>query len=368
MTIPFILDRYVLREFFRTLMLAVMASTVVFVLIHLMDHIDGYLDQEATLAEVVRYYAYLLPYNGIITLPMAMLIATILTMGELGRHEEITAMKAAGRSIYRIVLPLLLVAAGISVGVLLLGETVVPQLSRTANEIHDVEIAERRNDFRNYRADFPYRNDAGYTFLIRSLFSDSTTGSSADQILVHKEMPDGGVLRISAPKMFWEPERRRWILTDGWYRYFTPEGEERSWRFGFLRSPAFAETPQDFLQPPLEPEAMGYAELRRYIDRKERTGGDTTRERVDLNLKIAYPFANLVIVLFGVTLAGRSARRGGAALGFGLALFLCIVFWMSIKFGQGVGYGGGLPPWLAAWLANIVFGALGLMLLLRARS
>ena len=109
-------------------------------------------------------------------------------------------------------------------------------------------------------------------------------------------------------------------------------------------------------------------ELRRYIDRKERTGGDTTRELVDLNLKIAYPFANLVIVLFGVTLAGRSARRGGAALGFGLALFLCIVFWMSIKFGQGVGYGGGLPPWLAAWLANIVFGALGLMLLLRARS
>ena len=74
---PLLLDRYVLREFFKILFLAVLSSTVIFVLIHVMDHIDGYLDNDATVSEVARYYVYLLPYNAVITLPMAMLIATI---------------------------------------------------------------------------------------------------------------------------------------------------------------------------------------------------------------------------------------------------------------------------------------------------
>ena len=365
---PLLLDRYVLREFVRLLFLAVLASTVVFVLIHVMDHIDGYLDHDATLGEVARYYLHQLPYNAVITLPMAMLIATILTMGDLARHEELTAMKAAGRSMYRIVLPLLLAGLALSGGVLALGETVIPELNARALEIHEVEIAERRNPYENYRADFPYQNEAGYTFLIRSLFAEDTAGASADQVEVQKALPGGGFLRINAPKMYWEPERRRWILTDGWYRYFAPDGSERSWRFGYLRSPHFTETPEDFLQPAREPEEMGYAELERYIDRKRRTGGHTTREEVDLHMKLAYPFANFVIVLFGVTLVGRSPRHGGAALGFGLALFLCICFWAFIKVGQGVGYGGGLPPWLAAWLANLLFGILGLALLLKVRT
>ncbi|MFN2431205.1 MAG: LptF/LptG family permease [Gemmatimonadota bacterium] len=365
---PLILDRYVLREFFKILLLAVLSSTVIFVLIHIMDHIDGYLDHDATFGEVLRYYLYLLPYNAVITLPMAMLIATILTMGELGRHEEITAMKAGGRSLYRIVFPILAVALGISLGVLLLGETVIPRLSAEAEEIHEVEIVERRNEYANYRADFPYQTEAGYTFLIRSLFADDSTGASADQVEIQKRLPDGGFLRINAPRMYWETGSERWILTDGYYRYFPPGGEEQSWHFGFLRSPHFTETPEDFLQPAKEPEEMSWGELATYIDRKERTGDEVTRERVDLHMKLAYPFANFVIVLFGVTLAGRSARERGAALGFGLALSLCILFWVFIKVGQGIGYGGGLPPWLGAWLANLVFGALGMGLLLRARS
>lgn len=365
---PLILDRYILREFFQILLLAVLGSTVVFVLIHVMDHIDGYLDDSATFGEVGRYYLHLLPYNAVVTLPMAMLIATILTMGELGRHEELTAMKAGGRSVYRIVLPILATALLIGAGVLVLGETAIPRLNARATEIEQVEIKEQRNEYRDYRADFPYRNDAGYLFLIRSLFANQEAGASADQVEVQRVLPDGGFIRINSPRMYWEPERRRWVLTDGYYRYFSPDGEEQSWRFGFLRSPQFTETPQDFLQVPREPEDMGYFELARYIDRKQRTGGDTTREEVDLHLKLAYPFANFIIVLFGVSLAGRSSREAGAALGFGIALFLCIFFWVSIKVGQGIGYGGGIPPWLAAWLANLLFGTLGLALVLRVRS
>lgn len=365
---PLILDRYVLREFLKLLVLAALASTVLFVLVHLMDHIDSYLDHDATPGEVGRYYLHLLPYNAVITLPMAMLIATVLVMGDLGRHEELTAMKAAGRSLYRIVLPMIVVGFLGSAGVLWLGTSFLPRMSERAIEIHDVEIVERRNEYRNYRADFPYQNEAGYTFLIRSLFADEKAGASADQVEVQKTFPDRSFIRINTPKMYWEPEERRWVLTDGYYRWFSPTGSEQSFRFAFLRSPHFVETPQDFLQTPREPEEMGQRELARYIDRKERTGGDATREKVDLHMKLAFPWANFIIVIFGVTLVGRSAREPGAALGFGLALSLCILFWVCIKVGQGIGYGAGLPPWVAAWLANLVFGGLALVLMARVRS
>jgi lipopolysaccharide export system permease protein len=365
---PLLLDRYVLRDFFRLLLLAVIGSTLVFVLIHLIDHIDDYLDHDATILEVARYYLYLMPYNAIITLPMAMLIATLLALGDLGRHEELTAMKASGRSLYRIVAPVLFTALLISLTVLWLGETVVPRLNARASDIEEVEIKERRNEYRDYRSDVPYKNDAGYVFLIRSLFANEKTGASADQVEVQRTLPDGSFIRINSPKMYWEPGARRWVLTDGYYRHFTREGQEQSWHFAFLRSPHFRESPQDFLQRSREPEEMGYAELARYIDRRERTGNSATHNRVDLNLKLAYPLANFIIVIFGVTLAGRSVKEPGAALGFGLALFLSILFWMAIKVGQGVGYGGGLPPWAAAWLANMLFGGIGLALLMRVRT
>jgi lipopolysaccharide export LptBFGC system permease protein LptF len=80
------LDRYVLREFLRILVITLFALTAVFVMIHLMDHVNVFLDHEATWLEVSRYYLLQLPYNTLLTMPMAMLIATILSIGDLGKH------------------------------------------------------------------------------------------------------------------------------------------------------------------------------------------------------------------------------------------------------------------------------------------
>jgi lipopolysaccharide export system permease protein len=87
-------------------------------------------------------------------------------------------------------------------------------------------------------------------------------------------------------------------------------------------------------------------------------------------MKLSYPFANIVIVLFGLAVVGSATHAGrhtGTA-GFGVALFLTIVFWGFLRVSQGVGYGGGLEPPLAAWLANAIFGAAAVALLARAKT
>jgi lipopolysaccharide export system permease protein len=392
------LDRYVTRRFLATLTLALTALTVIFVLIHIMDHVDVYIDHDTPWSTVGRYYLLQMPYNTLLTLPMAVLIATIISIGEMGRHGELTAMKSSGLSLYRITLPLMAFGLALTFGVLVLGETIVPRLNERSNEVYEEEILDQPADFEDFRGNFVYQNPEGYTYLVRSMFVNDSGGGSADQVEIQREMEDGTFVRINAPQMTWDATRELWALQNGELRVFPGEVvadstatadsaaadtsaaagadvlstpiDERMYTFLILRSQDLSDSPQELLVESKEPEEMGYEDLVRYIDDRERLGAETRQEMVDLHMKIAYPFANFVILIFGIALVGSAshASRQSGTVGFGLALFLTIIFWGFLRVGQGIGYGGGLPPVVAAWLANGIFGLVGLALLARART
>ncbi|MGH7570298.1 MAG: LptF/LptG family permease [Gemmatimonadota bacterium] len=413
-----LLDRYVMGEFIRMLILSLISLTAIFVLVHLMDHIDLYLDEGAGWSAIGKYYFYQTPYNLLLTMPMAVLVATILSLGELGRHGELAAMKASGVSLYRIVLPVISFALFLSLAVLALGETIVPRLNERSNQVYEEEIRGEPAARENFRGSFVYQNDEGYTYIVRSLFVEegllpdtaataaeetirlaqrrqtaglaaaaetqegeptepaADTGprmgveASAEQVEIQRQLQDGTFIRINAPQMVWEPSSETWVLRRGELRVF-PEGEgERMYGFNLLRSSRLTDPPKELLAEEKEPEEMGYQDLQAYIAKEERLGAETLTERVDLQMKLSYPFANFVIALFGVALVGSAthlSRRGGG-MGFGLALFLTIIFWGFLRVSQGIGYGGGLPPAAAAWLANGIFGVVGLVLLSRAKT
>ncbi len=400
------LDRYVMGRFLGALSIALLALTVIFVLIHLMDHVDVYLDHDAPWATVGRYYLLQMPYNTLLTLPMAVLVATIISIGELGRHGELTAMKSSGLSLYRITMPLVAFGLALTLGVLFLGETIVPRLNERGNEVYEEEILDQPRDFEDFRGNFVYQNPEGYTYLVRSMFVNDSGGASADQVEIQRELEDGTFLRINAPQMTWEGGTGTWVIRNGELRVFpgsadstaadTSAGrsgsaaagpatadsapadsasaarpiDERMFTFALLRSAAISDSPEELLVESKAPEEMGYEDLVRYIDDRERLGADTRQEQVDLHMKVAYPFANFVILIFGIALVGSAshASRQSGTVGFGLALFLTIIFWGFLRVGQGIGYGGGLPPFAAAWLANGIFGLVGLVLLARAKT
>jgi lipopolysaccharide export system permease protein len=364
-----LLDRYVLREFLRILLITLFALTAVFVMIHLMDHMNIFLDHGASWLEVGRYYLLQLPYNTLLTMPMAMLIATILSIGDMGRHGELTAMKASGISLYRIVVPILILAVVVSMAMLFLGETVIPRLNQRANDVYANEVLDQGAELENYRGNFVYQDREGYTYLVRSLFVEDSLGS-ADQVEIQRRLADGTFVRINAANMIWDDALRAWVLRDGEIRVFPKGGDERMYTFSLMRAPALDDPPEELLAEEKDPEEMGYEDLRRYIIDRERLGVETRAQQVDLQMKLSYPFANIVIVLFGVAVVGSATHAGrhtGTA-GFGVALFLTIVFWGFLRVSQGVGYGGGLEPPMAAWLANAIFGAAAVVLLARAKT
>jgi len=103
---------------------------------------------------------------------------------------------------------------------------------------------------------------------------------------------------------------------------------------------------------------MSWAELRRYVVRLRASGARVAGHLVDLHLKLALPLVNLIVVMIGGAVATR-LRSQSAALGFGLSIAIAILYYAFVRLGQAFGHNGGLPPYVAAWSGNVVFGLVG---------
>ena len=112
---------------------------------------------------------------------------------------------------------------------------------------------------------------------------------------------------------------------------------------------------------------MGFRERHRSVRSRWRSGADANEIKVVLSRRIAIPVACVIIVFFGAPLA-TSTQRGGTAFGIGISLATTIIYLMLIQLTKAIGEGGAIPPYLAAWIPNMIFGAIGLVLLSRVRT
>lgn len=353
-----ILDRYLLREFASYLLMGLLAFVGIFVIVDVFEKIDTFVDAQAEPLLVLRFYASYVPVVVVLILPVALLLASLLSLGRFARYHELTAMRVAGQSLFRIYLPVFSLALALSAASFALGEMVVPEANHRRKKIMDQEIKQRPS-FPSRRQDVRYIGLGGRIYIIGTY----DTQRKLMRDLVVQEFA-GGTLgrRIDARQGQWKDDH--WELMTGYVRTFSGDslGSER---FDRLRLEV-PERPEDFAKEERDPEVMGYAELRRWIERFRQSGGEARPYLVDLHLKLASPLTNLITVLIGASLSTR-VRRGGTALGFGLSLVISFVYYSFIRAAQALGHGGALPPVLAAWIANLIFGGLGVLLLVRAQ-
>jgi lipopolysaccharide export system permease protein len=128
-----------------------------------------------------------------------------------------------------------------------------------------------------------------------------------------------------------------------------------------------AERPEDFAKETRKPEEMNYFELRSHVDKLRASGGRVANYLVDLHIKLAFPLVNLIVVMIGASIATR-LRMQSAALGFGLSVAISFFYYGFLRTGQALGHNGALPPYLAAWLGDLAFGVVGLVMLVQAQK
>jgi lipopolysaccharide export system permease protein len=249
----------------------------------------------------------------------------------------------------------------VSVLVFLTNEVLLPHLNARRVEIYRVEIRKQSLEGPAVRTNLAYLGSSGRTFLIRTY---NVPKKEMREVVIQEIRNHMLTGRIDAATATWE--KGEWVFHEGYVRRFTREGEKAA-HFNELRIPGLAERPEDFAETEEDPTGLSYWELARYIGRLHQSGGRVQKYLVDLYLKVSFPLTNLIVVVIGTALAFR-ARRGGLAVWFGLSVFISFLYYALIRLGQAFGHNGALPPLLAAWVGNLLFGALAFELFRRARK
>lgn len=355
-----LLDRYLVREQAVSLVVGLVFFVAIFVVVDIFEKLDSFLDNRVPIHIVANFYAVSIPGIVVIVLPMSMLLSCLLALGQIGRNNELTAMQAAGVGIGRIAAPLYAFALLVCVVVFVTNETVMPGLNAMRNKIYRGQIKKENLEGAVVRANLAYLGSQGRTFLIRSYNIPEQT---MREVVIQEIKQHTLTGRIDAETARWE--NGHWVFRQGFVRRFDAQGEKAA-HFNELIIPGLAERPEDFAKAEEDPKALSYWELEEYVERLRQSGSRVQNYLVDLYLKISFPLTNLIVVLIGTSLAIR-VRRGGLAISFGLAVFISFVYYAIIRTGQALGHSGALPPFLGAWLGNLVFGGLGIELLRRAR-
>jgi lipopolysaccharide export system permease protein len=371
-------DRMVGSFFLRVMLFCIVGFIVIFVLADLFEKMDGFLDNQARWSSIARFYLYKLPDIVRLTLPIDVLLATLFTLGVLGKNNEMVALLSSGISMVRIGLPILLLAFLGMAASALLSEWVVPQSNARMQRIKRVEIEKHPPIDAPVRYDFNYRGRSGTVYHIRVLNTETRTMKGVTLSQAH----DGRVvMRLDAEQARWVDHL--WEFENGVYRTFGPEspavpdaaeqpgrllerpGDEKAEAFRSMRLPDLEETPEDLARIEPKPDEMNYRELRRYVERVRRSGGKVNDYVVDMYAKLADPVTIVVLAMLGIGLSARK-KRSSLAAGFGLTLVIGFSYLALSEIGEALGKNETLPPILAAWVCQALFGAAGVFFLARA--
>ncbi|MCA9731768.1 MAG: LPS export ABC transporter permease LptG [Deferribacteres bacterium] len=354
-----LLDRYIAQKFIVNILFALTTFIVIFVVIDAVEKLSVFLDRGAPLLVVAQFYIYYIPYIVVLTSPIAMLLAAMFCIGQLSKYSELVAMKASGISLMRIFTPLFVTSLIVSIFFIYFGEVVVPRANSLKEDIKSEYLD--KNSLRGPRrvTNLALRDENGNRIFIGNY---DIRQKNARKISIMTLKDNTIITRIDAEKMEWQDST--WILQNTIIRTFKSDSETAK-HFDRYLPREFHFKPEDFGSVQKKPEEMSYEELQVFIAEVKRNGGDPDRWLADLYLKIAFPFANFIIVLFGAPLAAGRARSTGA-LGIALSLLFCFLFFGTIKMGQTLSQTGYLHPFLGAWLGNGIFAIAGVILLGRA--
>jgi LPS export ABC transporter permease LptG/LPS export ABC transporter permease LptF len=359
---PTILDDYVLRDFALYLTMIVAAFLMLLLVFTLFELLSDILRNQVSPLTVGEYLLNVVPYFLYNTTPLSMLLAVLVTFGLLQKSNEITAIKATGISLYRIVVPVL-VASTLVAGVLFLSDQLyLPYTNKRQDAL--------RNRIKGKPAQTYLRPERQWMF-----------GQHSDIYYYQFFDPDrnvfGGVSvfqfdphtfqithRITADRAHWSDSMGKWVYEQGWERSLSGSAIENYRQFDVATYPELAEAPAYFKKEIKQSSEMSYDELRRYIHDLQQSGFDVVRLRVQLQKKIAYPLITLVMAILAIPFALSAGKRSAVA-GVATAIGIGVVYWTISGLFEAMGNLSQLPPAVAAWSPDLVFGFIGGYLILR---
>jgi LPS export ABC transporter permease LptG/LPS export ABC transporter permease LptF len=371
-----LLDVYTSRQYLQVFVLSVLSALGVFYISTFIDLADKLFRGSATTVMMLRFFFYQTPQFLYYIIPIAVLVGTLVTIGVMTKNSELIVMKACGMSLYRAATPLVLFAIAAAAGLFGLQELVLARANHQAERLEGAIrgwpsqepsginrwIASNSGDIYHYDVFEPSR-DQFVRFTKYHLDSHSWRLSDvtyADTVASPAVGADS------------DPGLRQWTARRGWRRTLSVNTSGGTHQTAVAYVPydvrtLTLEAPEYFKTEVPDPVKMNFSQLRAHIAQLRASGSPAVSAIVQLQRKVAFPFATVIMALLAVPFAVTTGRRG-AMYGIGIGIALSIAYWVIFQVFTAMGEGGVLTPTLAAWAPNLLFGAAALYMTLTVRT
>jgi lipopolysaccharide export system permease protein len=351
-----ILRGYILKELAGPFMMAFVITTFAFMAGNMIKLADLVVNKGVDFLSICKLFFYMLPWLFTFTVPISVLTATLLTFGRLSSDNEITAMRASGISLYKLVLPLILVGLMISLISYELNDWILPRLRFETRKLI-VQIG-AKNPTAYLEAGTFIKAFKGYIVFIYGIDKNKLTN-----IRIYQPQEGGPTRTIIAQKgemdYIKEKDAIRLKLINGTVDEPNPKDPNNFYKLNFKTYIMTLDLKEGRdLKAGKKKSDMSIDELSREINKLKAEGVNTTPLLIEVHKKISYSFSSLIFILVGVPLA-LIARRGEKSIGFVLSIFVIAAFYLLQLGGEALAIKGVLYPALGMWLPNIVFGVIG---------
>lgn len=361
-----IIDRYILTTYLRPLTACLATFTMLYVIIDLTDNMGDFIKGESGLHVVLRYYLLILPAVAIYIVPVSLFLSALYALSRLTKFNELTAMRASGISLRRLVTPFAVMGLLSSFIVLGIHEYAAPWCSFWASQTLRNERDKDKGFNWLVAGPVGYMNEQDHRiWSINSFYMGSNILLGVE--LMQQRSDGSDLAEIDADRAFW-------LDQEWWFENLTIQ------RYGEKGNPIgqpikkhgvemshLTETPETFLSEVKKPENMSAREINRFLKTHSNLSPDTVaRLRVNLNTRLAMPFTCLVVTLLGIPFGTHTGRKG-AFSGIALGITFFFLFYIVLHISLAMGTGQHIPPVISAWVPNLFFIFIGLILLRRMR-
>ncbi len=347
-------DRYIIRTFLTTFLFAIGLLLAIAVVFDLNDKVTDFLKPEVTLYQVIfHYYINFIAYYANLFSPLFVFISVIFFTSNLAANTEIIAMLASGMSFRRLLRPYMVSALIIALATYVLNGFVIPVGNRVRLDFENRYIKSREVASAS-NIQIAIAKD---TYLYIQDYDNAAkraTGLAVDQFKGRQL-----VSRLTAYEAVYDT-LDQWKMTDFHIRKF--KGLRATDTVGYGLDTNLRIRPSDFLVNEKEVAKMRNDQLDRYIERQKERGASNTRLfQIELHSRYAAIFSAFILTFIGAILSAKKMKNGlgvNLVIGFGL----CLAYILSSTFISQAATVGRLAPWLAAWIPNVVFVLLALLL------
>ncbi|MBI4057318.1 MAG: LptF/LptG family permease [Elusimicrobia bacterium] len=353
-----IITRYIAVQFFKPFLYGMGLFSLLIFLADFFDHLNMLLRSQAPFHIIFQYEWLRVPFWAVQVIPVATLLATLISLGRLIRMGEWMAMEISGFHPRQLFKPLLLCSLGIVAFSFAAQEIILPACTRKLDRLYQQYIY--KGPVRTHWEDVVLGAGPG-KFLTAHVF-DSHLGRM-ERVVADFYVDDTLARELDAIRAVWDGGRGIWIFERGVLRVFGEDNSVIEKPFQELISDITI-SPQNLIPEEKDPEGMSMRELLQHIRKLKRLGFSQRKEWVVFYKKLAYPFSNVLLCILGIPFAIK-LRGGSRALNFGCAVGVAFLYWWLTSVGQAIGESGGLPPFVSSWIPNILFGLVGIYFLLR---